>query len=102
MKKSSPESLADENKLSDKSDKFNNDSSLNALLEIENLELKNVNKIINGNINIKSLSNKFEQLKELVMKQWCPCYYRNKTKWFVPYFAVFNEKFCRTISVRSK
>lgn len=69
MKKSSPESLADENKLSDKSDKFNNDSSLNALLEIENLELKNVNKIINGNINIKSLSNKFEQLKELVMKQ---------------------------------
>ena len=69
MKKSSPESLADENKLSDKSDKFNNDASLNALLEIENLELKNVNKIINGNINIKSLSNKFEQLKELVMKQ---------------------------------
>ena len=69
MKKSSPESLADENKLSDKSDKFNNDASLNALLEIENLGLKNVNKIINGNINIKSLSNKFEQLKELVMKQ---------------------------------
>ena len=68
-KKSCPESLADENKVSDKSDKFINDASLNALLEIENLGLKNVNKIINGNINIKSLSNKFEQLKELVMKQ---------------------------------
>ena len=68
-KKSCPESLAGENKLSDKSDKFINDASLNALLEIENLGLKNVNKIINGNVNIKSLSNKFEQLKELVMKQ---------------------------------
>ena len=38
------------------------------LSEIKNLRLRNVNKFIIGNINIKSLPNKFEQLKDLVLK----------------------------------
>ena len=60
--------MADENKLSDKSDGSINDASLDPLLEIKNLRLRNVNKVIIDNININSLPNKFEQLKELVMK----------------------------------
>ena len=60
--------MADENKLSDKSDKSINDASLDPLSEIKNLRIKNVNKVIIGNIVINSLLNKFEQLKELVME----------------------------------
>ena len=65
MKKSSSESLADENNLSDRSI---HDASLDTLSEIKTLRLRNVNNIIVENININSLPNKFEQLKELVMK----------------------------------
>ena len=52
----------------------NNDSNLenkqdlNPLLELKNLRLKNVNKVIIGQININSTSFKFNQLKELVLK----------------------------------
>ena len=59
--------MADENKLSDKS-KSINDASLDPLSEIRNLRLKNVHKVIIGSINVNSLPNKFEHLKELVMK----------------------------------
>ena len=67
-KKSSSESLATDNELGDKSDGSINDASLDPLSEIKNLRLRNVNKVIIGNININSLPNKFEQLKELVIK----------------------------------
>ena len=60
--------MADQNNLSDKSDRYLNDASLDPLSEIRNLRLRNINKVIVGNININSLPNKSEQLKELVMK----------------------------------
>ena len=62
IKKSSFESMADENKLSDKSDKSIKDVSLDLLLEIKNLRLRNVNEVVVSNININSLRNKFEHL----------------------------------------
>ena len=68
QKKSSSESLAEENDLSDKSDRSINDASLDPLSEFKNLRLRNTNEVIIGNININSLPNKFKQLKELVMK----------------------------------
>ena len=59
------------------------DASLDPLSAIKNLRLRNLNKVIIGNININSLPNKFEQLKEqLVIKHTDgrhSCYYRNKT-----------------------
>ena len=67
-KKSSSESLADESKLSDRSNNSINDASLDPLSKIKKLRLRNINKAIIGNINISSLLNKFEQSKELVMK----------------------------------
>ena len=60
--------MAGENKLSDKSDKSIKDVSLDLLLEIKNLRLRNVNEVVVSNININSLRNKFEHLEELVMK----------------------------------
>ena len=44
------------------------DASLDPLSVIKNLRLRNVNKVIIGNVNINSLPKKFEQLKELVIK----------------------------------
>ena len=45
-----------------------NGASLNPLLKIKNFRLSNVNRVIIGNLNISSLTNKFEQLKEIVLK----------------------------------
>ena len=45
-----------------------NKQDLNPLSEVKNLRLKNVNKAIIGQININSISYKFNQLKELVLK----------------------------------
>ena len=59
--------MADENKLSDKSDKSINDGSPDRLSEIKNLGLRNVNKVVISNVNINLLLKKFEQLKELMM-----------------------------------
>ena len=56
------------NELGGKSDGSINDASLDPLSEIKNLSLRNVNKVIIRNININSLPDKFEQLKELVIK----------------------------------
>ena len=41
---------------------------MNPLLKIKNLRLSNVNWVIMGNLNINSLANKFDQLKEIVLK----------------------------------
>ena len=60
--------MATDNELGDKSDGSINDASLDPLSEIKDLRLRNVNKVIIGNININSLPNNFEQLKELVIK----------------------------------
>ena len=45
-----------------------NSASLNPLLKIKNLRLSNVNRVIIGNLNINSLTNKFDQLREIVLK----------------------------------
>ena len=45
-----------------------NKQDLNPLLLVKNLRLKNVNKAIIRQININSISSKFNQLKELVLK----------------------------------
>ena len=50
------------------SNEINNDEFLNRLSTIKNLRLSNVNRVVIGNLNINSLSNKFNQLKELVLK----------------------------------
>ena len=66
--KSSSGILADENQLSDRSNKSINDEPFDPLSKIKNLRLRNVNKTIIDNIDINSPLNKFEQLKELVMR----------------------------------
>ena len=50
------------------SDEINNDEFLNPLSTIKNLRLSNVNRVVIGNLNINSLPNKFNQLKELFLK----------------------------------
>ena len=40
----------------------------NHLLKIKNLRLSNVNRVIIGKLNINSLTNKFDQLKDIVLK----------------------------------
>ena len=56
-----------------------NETSPNLLFEIKKLRITNPNKIIIGNLNINSLSNKFEQLKDIVM-QHIDVLVLNKTK----------------------
>ena len=43
-------------------------ASLNVLLKIKNLRLSNVNRVAMGYSNINSLTDKFDQLKEIVLK----------------------------------
>ena len=50
------------------SNEIYNDEVLNPLSTIKNLRLSNVNRVVIGNLNINSLPNKFNQLKELVLK----------------------------------
>ena len=50
------------------SNKSINVTSPNLLFEIKKLKIRSPNKIIIGNLNINSLPNKFEQLKDIVMK----------------------------------
>ena len=50
------------------SNKSINATSPNLLFEIKKLRIRNPNKIIIGNLNINSLPNKFEQLKDIVMQ----------------------------------
>ena len=64
--------LSKENEVINLVNQANNKSiyktSPNLLFEIKKLRIKNPNKIIIGNLNINSLSNKFEQLKDIVMQ----------------------------------
>ena len=84
--------MADENKLSDKFDKSINDGFLDSSSEIENLRLRNINKVIIDNTNSNSLPNKLYQLKELVMKH-IDVFVITERKLDVLFFAVFNECF---------
>ena len=45
-----------------------NDIFPHCITEIKNLRFRNVNKVIIGNLNINSLPNKFDQLREIVLK----------------------------------
>ena len=45
-----------------------NNASLNSLSELSELRLRNVNRVLIGNLNINSIRNKFEQLKDTVLK----------------------------------
>ena len=62
--------MEDQNRSIDKGSSENTDSKqdLNPLSVVKNLKLKNVNKAIIGQININSISPKFNQLKKLVLK----------------------------------
>ena len=44
-----------------------NDVLQHCITEIKNLRLRNINKVILANLNINSLPNKFDQLKEIVL-----------------------------------
>ena len=50
------------------SNEMNNDEFLDPLSTIKNLWLSNVNRVVIDNLNISSLPNKFNQLKEIVIK----------------------------------
>ena len=50
------------------SNEINNDEFLDPLSTIKNLWLSNVNRVVIDNLNINSLPNKFNQLKELILK----------------------------------
>ena len=50
------------------SNEINNDEFLDPLSTIKNLWLSNVNRVVIDNLNINSLPNKFNQLKELILR----------------------------------
>ena len=50
------------------SNEINNDEFLDPLSTIKNIWLSNVHRVVIGNLNINSLTNNFNQLKELVLK----------------------------------
>ena len=45
-----------------------NNAFLNSLSEIRELRIRNVNRVLIGNLNINSIRNKFDQLKDTVLK----------------------------------
>ena len=45
-----------------------NNASLNSLSELIELRLRNVNRVLIGNLNINSIRKKFDQLKDIVLK----------------------------------
>ena len=57
-----------EGSLTDQSEKKSINTALNSLSKIKELRFGNANKVIIGNLNINSIRNKFEQLKETVLK----------------------------------
>ena len=50
------------------SEMSNNDVFPECITKIKNLRLRNINKVIIGNLNINSLSNKFDELREIMLK----------------------------------
>ena len=57
-----------EGSLTDESEKKSINTAPNSLSKIKELRIGNANKVIIGNLNINSIRNKFEQLKETVLK----------------------------------
>ena len=57
-----------EGSLTDQSEKKSINTAPNSLSKIKELRIGNANKVIIGNLNINSIRNKFEQLKETVLK----------------------------------
>ena len=57
-----------EGSLTDHSEKKSINTAPNPLSKIKELRIGNANKVIIGNLNINSIRNKFEQLKETVLK----------------------------------
>ena len=57
-----------EGSLTDQSEKKSINTAPNSLSKIKELRIGNANKVIIGNLNINSISNKFEQLQETVLK----------------------------------
>ena len=54
--------------LTDQSEKKSINTVRNSLIKMKELRIGNANKVIIGNLNIISIINKFEQLKETVLK----------------------------------
>ena len=57
-----------EGSLTDQSEKKSINIAPNSLSKIKELRIGNANKVIIGNLNINSIRNKFDQLKETVLK----------------------------------
>ena len=57
-----------EGSLTDQSEKKSINTAPNSLSKIKELRIGNANKVIIGNLNINSISNKFEQLQETMLK----------------------------------
>ena len=57
-----------ERSLTDQSEKKFINTTPNSLSKIKKIQIGNANKVIIGNLNINSIRNKFEQLKETVLK----------------------------------
>ena len=57
-----------ERSLTDHSEKKSIDTTPNSLSKIKEIRIGNANKVIIGDLNINSIRNKFEQLKETVLK----------------------------------
>ena len=54
--------------MADQSEKKSSNTVLNSLSKVKEVPIENANKVIFGNFNINSTRNKFEQLKETVLK----------------------------------
>ena len=57
-----------ERSLTNQSEKKSINTTPNYLSKIKEIRIRNANKVIIGNLNINSTGNKFEQLKETVLK----------------------------------
>ena len=57
-----------EKSMIDQSEKKSINTTANSLSQIKEMRIGNVNKVIIGNLYINSIRNKFEQLKETVMR----------------------------------
>ena len=55
-------------RLTDQSEKTSIDTTPNSLSKIKEIRIGNSNKLIIGNLNINCIKNKFEQLRETVLK----------------------------------
>ena len=54
--------------MTDQSEKISINTTPNSLSKIKEIQIRNANKVIIGNLNINPIRNKFEQLKETIQK----------------------------------